>query len=435
MQLKNIFTRLLNVNGIVVDNVRFNPIEQDSIIFSVHIRKSLRLRDPRTGKKATFYDYGNGQPSYWRSLDFGPFKVYIEYMAARVICKDGRVLEEKLPWAPQGSRFTYDFEQLCCFLLETSSKKAVSEFLSISWNSVGPIAARYVKRNGKSKEERYRNLRRFGIDETSYKKGYKYLTTVVDQDTHKVIWCHVGHGKKVFEKFLMELTEEQRNNITCVSGDGARWITDCVNEYLPNAKRCVDPFHVIEWTNEALDKVRTEAWNEARRNATPKPKRGKGRPKKGEEPEEDVASKIKGSQYALGKNPENLTENQKNRLEFIAMSNPRLYRAYLLKEKLRLIFRDKNPDTVRLELKSWMNWAQRCRIPVFRELREKIKRHFNNIVATIEEGLSNARIEAINNKIKLSIRMAYGFRNDDSMLSMIMLRCSGLEVFKPTVSS
>ncbi len=54
-----------------------------------------------------------------------------------------------------------------------------------------------------------------------------------------------------------------------------------------------------------------------------------------------------------------------------------------------------------------------------------------SILNTIEYGLTNARIEAINNKIKLSIRMAYGFRNLDNMMAMIMLRCSDIKVKLP----
>ena len=54
----------------------------------------------------------------------------------------------------------------------------------------------------------------------------------------------------------------------------------------------------------------------------------------------------------------------------------------------------------------------------------KIKRHFGAIVAAAKYGISNARVEATNNKIKLLIRTAYGFRNTDSLVPMIMLSCS-----------
>ena len=56
------------------------------------------------------------------------------------------------------------------------------------------------------------------------------------------------------------------------------------------------------------------------------------------------------------------------------------------------------------------------------------KRNYDGILNTIRLGVSNARIEATNNKIKLLIRTAYGFRNMNNMLSLIMLSCSYVDV-------
>ena len=53
------------------------------------------------------------------------------------------------------------------------------------------------------------------------------------------------------------------------------------------------------------------------------------------------------------------------------------------------------------------------------------------ILNTISYGLSNARIEATNNKIKLIIRRSYGFRNIDSMFNMIYLTCSDIKIPLP----
>lgn len=46
-------------------------------------------------------------------------------------------------------------------------------------------------------------------------------------------------------------------------------------------------------------------------------------------------------------------------------------------------------------------------------------------------GVSNARVEAASNKIKLCVRMAYGFRNMDNLMALIMLRRSGMPVRLP----
>lgn len=66
------------------------------------------------------------------------------------------------------------------------------------------------------------------------------------------------------------------------------------------------------------------------------------------------ADEIKGSAYALGKAPEHLTEKQQLRVSLIASQKPRLYRAYLLKEQLRLLLKLTNVDEAEDERKRWL---------------------------------------------------------------------------------
>ena len=107
------------------------------------------------------------------------------------------------------------------------------------------------------------NLVNIGIDETSYKKGHKYITVIVNHDTNTVVWASEGHGKSVLQKFYRQLTKEQLASIKVVTGDGAKWITECVNNYTPDCARCVDSFHVVEWAMAALDEVRRDVWHDA----------------------------------------------------------------------------------------------------------------------------------------------------------------------------
>ena len=65
------------------------------------------------------------------------------------------------------------------------------------------------------------------------------------------------------------------------------------------------------------------------------------------------------------------------------------------------------------------------------ELNKRIRRHKEHILNTIRLGISNARIEATNNKIKLIVRKAYGFRNIQNMLDMVYLVCSDLVIPLP----
>lgn len=143
-------------------------------------------------------------------------------------------------------------------------------------------------------------------------------------------------------------------------------------------------------------------WREAKEGKKEQPKRKRGRPRKGEE--DKTTNYGKGYKYALGKNPENLTEHQQSCLEEIRDFYPKIFRGYQLKEGLRKVFQC-SKETIEKELKEWLSWAYRSKLKPFVELSivelsRKIRRHKEAIIATIKHGLSNARIKSTNNKIK-----------------------------------
>ena len=136
--------------------------------------------------------------------------------------------------------------------------------------------------------------------------------------------------------FFDALGVERSALITHISADAADWVAEVVAERCPDAVQCADPFHVVQWATEALDEVRRETWNAARREATATRRPGPGhRRARGSL---DKQRSIVRSRWALWKNPENLTENQQAKLTWIAKTEPRLHRAYLLKEGLRHVF-------------------------------------------------------------------------------------------------
>jgi transposase len=165
---------------------------------------------------------------------------------------------------------------------------------------------------------------------------------------------------------------ERAAQITHVSADAADWIANVVAECCPAAIRCADAFHVVAWATDALDEVRRQAWNDARALARKEPRWGRGRPHAGTPPRpgHQRAQALKRARYALWKNPENITDRQRHKLVWIAQTDPRLYRAYLLKKGLRLVFALKG-DAGKEALDRWTSWARRCRIPAFVELQKR----------------------------------------------------------------
>lgn len=257
MTFKSILLRLLNIKGAKVDGIDFE--DDAAMTVHVHLVKREQWRCPVCGRRCGVYDHASAE-SFWRGMDFGPVPVRIGAALPRVNCPAHGVLTARVPWAGAESRFTTDFAFSAAWMFKGGlSRKRISEWLKVDFKTVGRLVKRVWNLLEPDPKVRYSGLVNIGIDETSYRKGHSYITVVVNHDTNTVVWAHDGHGKEVVEMFFEELSEEQRSSIRLVSGDGARWITDAVAKYCPNATRCLDPFHVVEWANDALGSMRIDA--------------------------------------------------------------------------------------------------------------------------------------------------------------------------------
>ena len=248
--------KIIGVNNIVVENIDLETTAKgEQLVIRARPWKIAQKRCSVCGRECPGFDRGKGLRR-WRAPDFcNGAKVYIEAEAPRVRCPEHGVVVQQVPWARHRSGFTKNFEDIAVWLSLHLSRKACSEYLRVSRDSVGPMITR-VEKDLSEGHNRYDGLVRIAIDETSYKKGHKYLTLILNHDTNAVVWIGKGYGKAVLEQFFAELTPEQRTTIQLVSGDGARWIKDTVQSYCPGATFCIDPFHVVSWCTELLDAVR-----------------------------------------------------------------------------------------------------------------------------------------------------------------------------------
>lgn len=413
MQNATLWRALLGVEKTIVEDIEYDDDEQ---LFVAHVRLRARARARsrcgRCDRRSPAYDRGEGRRR-WRALDLGTVRVEIEAAAPRVSCPVHGPTVVAVPWARHGAGHTLVFDEQVAWLATQCSKSAITELMRIAWRTVGAIISR-VWADVEALHDRFANLTRIGIDEISYKRGHRYLTVVVDHDSGRLVWAAPGRDKATLAVFFDALGEQRCAQITHVSADGADWISSVVTDRCPNAVRCADPFHVVRWATDALDEVRRQAWNEARGAVT---QRRAGR-------STGQAKALKGARYALWKNPENLTSRQQTKLAWIAKTDPRLHRAYLLKEGLRLVFQLPLEEAAET-LDVWVGWARRCRIPVFIDLQRRIVKHRTSILAAIEHGLSNGRIESVNTKIRLITRVAFGFRSPDALIALAMLSLGG----------
>ena len=130
--------------------------------------------------------------------------------------------------------------------------------MRIAWRSVGAICERVAAEAGRD-ADLLAGLRRIGIDEISHRKGQRYLTVVVDHDSGRLVWAAPwDETRRPSRRSSAALGSKRAKRLKLVSCDMARWIEAVLAKRCPQAKRCVDPFHVVALATEALDRVRRE---------------------------------------------------------------------------------------------------------------------------------------------------------------------------------
>ena len=373
-------------------------VTDEVLVFRVRPKASQAGRCSRCRTVRPGYDAGGGLRR-WRTLDVGTMKAYLEAPAPRVRCPEHGVVVAHVPWARPGAKCTTVFEDTCAWLAAHAALSVLTVLLRIAWRTVADIVARVVA-DGLDTNDLLTGLVRIGIDEISYRKGHRYLTIVVDHDTGRLVWAAQGRNKETLTRFFTELGPQRCAALTHVSADGAEWIHTVVRENAPDAVICLDAFHVVTWAMKALDKVRTRTLVNS-------------------------GARDRNLMWAVRKNPADLSGEQKTSLAGIQGTNKTLYRAYLLKEQLREVFRVKG-DQGRKLLAGWLSWASHSKIAEFADLARRIRQYRQLILNTLDHGLSNGRTEATNTHLRALTKRAYGFHSPEALIGMAMLTRGGL---------
>jgi transposase len=414
------FNKMLAIPGADVAGVVFTPAG----IVVVLRHRARRLRCPCGWSTRAVYDRSTRR---WRHLDLGAARLYLQAEIRRLACRRcGRVRTETVAWARPAARFTRDFEDVVAYLAQRTDKTTITRLLRCSWEAVAAIVVRVVATH--LNDARLAGLYRIGIDEVSYRKGHRYLTVVADHDRDgAVVWAGEGKSGATLECFFDSLGPERTAQLQAASMDLHGAYAKVAGARAPNARVCADPFHIIKLANAAVDEVRRAAWNTTRRAA------GVTRPGPLARVRQDPAAQtIKHTRWALLKDPAGWTDHQREIITSLRRARHVLFRAWVLKEELRDLYRlpeGRRPDA---HLDAWLARASRCRIPAMLDLSRTIRRHRNQILAAVQLGLSNSKLEGLNSKIRLINHRGYGHHSAAAVIAMIYLCCSGLTITLPT---
>lgn len=404
MRVSTAFNRMLDIEGASVTDVSFTD---DGIV--VVLRRRARRRRCPCGAIGSGYDRSVRR---WRHLDLAASKLWLEAEIWRVDCRScGRVRTEDVPWARPRARHSRDFEDVVAWMTQRTDKTTTATLLRCSWEAVDRIVRRVV--DDHLNEARLEGLFHLGVDEIAYRRGHQYLTVVADHDTGRVVWVAKGRTKAALASFYDALGPERCEQIAAVSMDMTSIYREATIEAIPDAAICLDPFHAMKWVNEALEVVY---------RSTPFAELGLGGGNR----------TWRRARTALRTGEERLDDDQRSLVAKIRRRRYALWRAWELKEQFRALYKNVDPNDARSYLKAWCTAALRSRIPAFRTLVKRIRKHFDGLVAAVEWGLSNSRLEGINAKIRLINNRAHGHKTADGLTASIYLGLGGITVQLPT---
>jgi transposase len=406
VRVSTAFKRLLRLPGASVANVSFGA---EGVLVTVRLRRRRRVCAGcgQTGRQLQIHDR---RVKRWRHLDLGANRRVIECELRLLRCRDCGVHLEAVPWARPGAAHTRDFEDIVAWLAQQMAKTPICGLLRVGWDTVGRIVERVVADH--LDERPLEGLVWIGVDEISYRRHHRYLTSVADHRSGAIVWCAPGRNSATLQAFFDELGD-RRDSIRAVSIDMSGGYEKAIRDNVPDAEICFDPFHVVRLAQRAVDQVRRDEWNAHERSHTPK-----GR-------------WIKGTRWSLLKAPEKQSIGQLALLGEVQQANKALYRAFLLKEELRLLYQLDDPRPAPAHLDAWLAWASRSRLKPFVRLARTIRRHRAGILAAIRLGLSNGRLEGLNSRIRLISHRSFGFHSAAPLIALIYLCCTGITIELP----
>lgn len=354
---------------------------------------------PRKGSRACCSGCHRAAPGYdqlpQRSFEFIPlwgYAVVLLYRMRRVDCRRCGVTVEEVPWAIGKHTLTRAYMLYLAHWARKLSWKDTATSFHTTWEKVCQ-AVEYVVGYGLAQRE-LGSIRAIGVDEIAYGKGHDYLTLVyqIDAGLTRLLWVGEKRTLESFQRFFDLIGQDLSARIEFVCSDMWKPYLDVIHHNCRNALNILDRFHIVAKLNKALDEVRA---GEARRLV-----------RDGYEPV------LKKSRWCLLKRPENLTETQRAKLKDVLRYNLQSVRGYLLKEYFQHFWEYESPTWAGKFLDGWCEQVMRSRIEPLKQFARTVRNHRELMLNYFRarKDFSSGVIEGLNNKAKVTMRKAYGYR-------------------------
>jgi transposase len=390
MQLKTILNRVEYFKSFVYGKVRWVDAEEPTIEVQIEARRNGRPICSGCQHAAPGYDR-----LAERRFEFVPLwgiAVYFVYAMRRVECPTCGVKVEQVPWCDGKNQLTTTYRWFLAGWAKRLSWKGVACAFGTTWQNV----FRSVK-HAVSWGLAHRSLEgiaAIGVDEIQWQQGHKYLTLVyqIDEDCRRLLWAGKDRTTKTLLRFFRMLGKERSGQLRFVCSDMWKPYLKVIAKKAPQAIHVLDRFHIMAKMNKAIDEVRAAEAKRLDRD--------------GYEPV------LKNSRWCLLKRKENLTEKQAVKLSELLQYNLESVRSRLMREDFQRFREYFYPACAAKFLDEWCTRTMRSKIDPMKKVAKTLRRHRELILNWFraEGAISAGIVEGLNNKAKLTMRKAYGFR-------------------------
>lgn len=338
-----------------------------------------------------------------RDVSVFGLRSYLEYEQRRFGCEQCKQpFAESVVDIEAGRRYTVRYERYIYEQYRENSIQAIHRLEGIGYKAAEGIFYRQAQAD--LENQGLRLVRRLGVDEISMKKRHRqFILVLSDLDSNCVIAVLEERHKEKLEAWFDGLSAAQRAAIEEVSMDMWSPYRQAVEAKLPQAAIVADRFHLMQNLNQAV----TTARRDIQRNAPA-----------------EVKEQLKGSRWILVKNVDALSEKEQERLEQLYDLSPALKQLHLFKEAFRDIFQaQQDRDDAIWAIAQWIDSVQQSGQPKLDAFINTLENWANPILNYFNQRTTQGFVEGMNNKLKLIMRRAYGYRNFDRFALRILAEC------------
>ena len=273
-------------------------------------------------------------------------------------------------------------------------------------------------------DARLEGLYRIGVDEVSYRKGHRYLTVVADHDRDgAVVWVGEGKSGATLEASSTPSAPSAARNCrrrrwTCMAP------TKVTRARAPRPGSAPIRSTSSSWPTPPSTRP-AAAWNKARRAAGIPAPAGAGSAV-------PAAQLVKHTRWALLKDPATLTDHQRACSTSCAAPDTCCSAPGHSKRSSATSTGSRRPPAPTPTSTPGSPAPAAAASPPSSDLSRTIRAHRDEILAAVDLGLSNSKLEGLNSKIRLINHRGYGHHSAAAVTAMIYLCCSGLTITLPT---